>query len=157
MSSLVEQESRRMEPGMYCGMCAVTSAASFWSVESGMVKYSRTPAHSPLPEAKKTVLPALTGWAVMLASNSVTGLTDTVALESTVSCSSTNWLCSEKSSRPPEKTAACSRMLDFTWLAATSITSLSTRVVTVVRKKLKNSPTSLMTTFSPARKARRLR
>lgn len=58
---------------------------------------------------------------------------------------------------PPEKVTAWWRMLDLVCEAATSTTSLSTRVVTVVRKKLKNSPTSDMTTFSPERKDRRLR
>ena len=133
------------------------SEASFWSELSGRVMYSRTPPHSPLSVAKKTVLPEDTGVAFMDASNSVTGLMLTVAFESTVSCSSTNWLWSLNRRSPPEKATAWWRMLDLVCEAATSTTSLSTRVVTVVRKKLKNSPTSDMTTFSPERKDRRLR
>ena len=108
--------------------------------------------------AKKTVLPEDTGAAFMDASNSVTGLMLTVAFESTVSCSSTNWLLVAEQEEPAREGHGMVEDAS-TWVrrAATSTTSLSTRVVTVVRKKLKNSPTSDMTTFSPERKDRRLR
>ena len=93
----------------------------------------------------------------MSASNSVTGLMLTVALARTVSCSMVNWVWSLNRMMPPEKTAACWSSEDLTLDAATSMTSESTMVVTVVTKKLKNSPVSDMTVLSSERKASRLR